>query len=83
MTEDELIAKHIGPNPNKPWPGEEVVRGSYVPVWSIVGYNEAYNGDTAEVASGFDVPVEAVEAALVFYRRHKCIIDSRIAANSG
>lgn len=60
---------------------EARVVGRGVEVWALVGYVEAYRGDLARVARAFDLPVEAVEAALAYYRAHRCAIDNRIAAN--
>ncbi|HLZ71783.1 MAG TPA: hypothetical protein VKV26_17920 [Dehalococcoidia bacterium] len=82
MTDDELIAKWIEPNPHKPWAEEAVVRDTLIPVWSLVGYRDAYEGDLQRVALGFRLPIEAVEAAMAYYAAHKCIIDNRIAANA-
>jgi uncharacterized protein (DUF433 family) len=82
MTDDELIAKYVEPNPDGRGLDEARLKPSHVSVWAIVGYYEAYNGKIAEVAKGFDVPDEAVEAAMAYYRKHKCLIDNRIAANT-
>lgn len=83
MTEDELIEKYVEPNPDGRGLDEARLRTHYVNVWAIVGYYEAYEGDISEAARGFDVPDEAIEAAMAYYRRHKCLIDNRIAANTG
>ena len=47
-----------------------------------MGYLEAVENDVARVADDYEVPREAVEAALAYYRRHREVIDARIAANS-
>jgi len=81
MTDDELIARWIEPNPDKAGLDEARIVGRGVEVWALVGYVEAYRGDLARVARAFALPVAAVEAALAYYRVNKCAIDNRIAAN--
>jgi uncharacterized protein (DUF433 family) len=80
--DDTLIDRWIEPNPHKLRTDEAWLRDSAVPVWAIVGYLEAVKGDVAQVAADYDVPREAVEGALAYYRRHKTLIDARIAANA-
>ena len=82
MTDDELIARHVELRPVRPWPAEARLVDSAVPIWSIIGYLKAMDWDVAEVAHEFDVPQEAIEAALAYYRRHQCFIDARLAENA-
>ncbi len=82
MTNDELITKWIELNPHKERKEEAVIRDTLVPVWSVVGYSEAYHGDLARVAEALAIPLEAVEAAMAYYMANKCVIDSRIEANA-
>lgn len=77
-----LIDRWVEPNPYKRRIDEARLKGSSVPVWAIIGYLEAASGDIAQVAADYDVPREAVEAALAYYRRHGFLIDARIAANA-
>ncbi len=55
--------------------GEPVIRGTRVPVRSIVIASEEYAGDLARVARAFSVDVAAVRAALAYYEQHKTVID--------
>lgn len=41
----------------------------------------AVQGDVAQVAVDYALPRAAVDASLAYYRRHKPLIDARIAAN--
>ncbi|HEY7295148.1 MAG TPA: hypothetical protein VH916_08900 [Dehalococcoidia bacterium] len=50
MTDDDRIAKWIEPNPHKPRMEEAVIRDTLIPVWSLVGYREAYEGHLVRVA---------------------------------
>ena len=59
--------------------GEPVIRGTRVPVRSIVIATEEYEGDLTKVAAAFTVDEAAVRAALGYYRRHKAEIDRSIA----
>jgi uncharacterized protein (DUF433 family) len=58
--------------------GEPVIRGTRVPVRSIVIAHERYNGDIARVSEAFSVGVDAVHAALAYYEAHRSEIDQTI-----
>ena len=81
MNEIELISRYIEPNPNKPWLSEAWLIDSSIPVWALIGALPAVDGDLTKLAASYDVPLEAVEAAMAFYRRHKCVIDARLEEN--
>lgn len=55
--------------------GEPAIRGTRVPVRSIVIAVEEYAGDVAQVAWAFSVDVAAVHAALAYYTQHHAEID--------
>ena len=55
--------------------GEPVIRGTRVPVRSIVIASEEYAGDLARVGHAFSVDVAAVRAALTYYEQHRAEID--------
>ena len=61
--------------------GEPVIRGTRVPVRSIVLARDRYQGDLARVARAFTVDAAAVAAALAFYDAHKAEIDRIIDEN--
>jgi uncharacterized protein (DUF433 family) len=61
-------------------PARATLRESGVPVWALVGHWRTAGKDAAGVARAYEVPHEAVEAALAYYRRHKAEIDGRLAA---
>jgi uncharacterized protein (DUF433 family) len=64
MTDDELIARHIEPNPFKSGPGEALLVDSGVSVWAIVMYYRAVGGDLDRVVEDYEVSPEEVRAAL-------------------
>lgn len=82
MDEQELIARWIERNPNKPSPDEVVIRDFYVPVWALIGDGAANDDYLEQVAAGYELPLEAVEAAVAYYRRNKPFIDVRLAQNA-
>ena len=51
------------------------------PVWALVGYLPAADGDLGTIAEAYQLPLDAVLAAFAFYARHRSDIDARIAAN--
>jgi len=82
MTDDELIARYIEPHPWKRGLDEAWLKDYGVSVWAIVGELRDGVADPADVARGYDVPREAVDAAMAYYRRYKCLIDNRLLANA-
>jgi len=52
-----------------------------VQVWAIIGYLKAANANEEWVAGGYEIPVEAVRAARAYYKKHKDVIDARLAMN--
>lgn len=81
MGQIDLIDKYIEPNPNRPGPADARLRDVAVPVWALIGYLEAYHGDLASVAAAFDIPLDAVRAAVAYYHRHRTVIDARRGAD--
>jgi uncharacterized protein (DUF433 family) len=80
--ENRLIETFVERDPYAPEVEEARIVGYGVPVWALVGHAQATGGDSEEVARDYDLPREAVEAAMAYYRRHKAAIDTRIAANA-
>src|SRR2546425_908571 len=61
---------------------EARLRESLVPVWALVGHARGLNGDAERVAADYGVPVEAVQAALAYYKSYRAELDDRIRANA-
>jgi uncharacterized protein (DUF433 family) len=78
----ELIARYIELNPHKPGEANARLAEFGVAVWALVAYWQSVNRDTAQVARDYRLPVEAVEAALAYYRTHQTVIDARLAVNA-
>jgi len=75
-----LIERHIEQGPSRPGPADVRLIQYRVPVWTLIGAVHAVDGDAERVSQDQKVPVEAVEAAIVYYLRHKTAIDARLAA---
>ena len=84
--EDALIARWLEPHPYKGGKAEYRVAGRGVQMWALASYFRTDDGPKADyldqAARAYDLPREAVEAALAFYRRHQVIIDDRMDANA-
>lgn len=81
QTPHALIEHYIEQNPHRPGLDEARLIGYGVAVWALVGYLSGASGDVQRVADDYDIPVEAVEAAIAYYHEHQIVIDARRAAN--
>ena len=61
--------------------GEPTVRGTRVPVRSIVISNARYGGNLEQVCRAFSLDPETVKAALAFYEANRSEIDWHIREN--
>ncbi|HEY7065307.1 MAG TPA: DUF433 domain-containing protein [Chloroflexota bacterium] len=82
MTDEELIAQYLEPNPNRLGGANWRVKERAVSVWALVGYWKTVGEDIEKVAAGYVVPPEAVAAALAYYNRHPELIDDKLATNA-
>ena len=79
MNSDELIARYIETDPD--WSSPETARivGHGAHVWAVIGYmKNAVGGDADRTARDYDLPREAMDAALAYYKRNKRLIDAII-----
>jgi uncharacterized protein (DUF433 family) len=79
---DALIEEDIQQTPHKRGPADVRLRDYCVPLWTLIGYWKAAQGDVERVAADYEVPAIAVEAAVAYYKRIKAVIEGRIAANT-
>ena len=80
--EQQLIERWIELDPARPGPHEARLKEHGVPVWILVGYWQGSAQDADTVAHAYEVPVEAIAAALAYYQQHQALIDARIALNA-
>ena len=73
-----LIENYVEPNPYKSGESEAWLRESGVSVWALIEYWYGVDFDKSIVARDYDIPPEAVDAALAYYKAHKAAIDARI-----
>lgn len=76
------IERWIEPNPHYPGPQEARLVEYGVSVWVLIAYLRAVDGDVARVAEDYALPLEAVEAAIAYYREHQSLIDVQIVLNA-
>lgn len=77
-----LIERHIAPDPAGRGPAYARLRDEGTPVWALIAYYQGdAGGDVQLVAEGYGAPVEAVQAALAYYRHHQAVIDAWLLLN--
>ena len=77
-----MIEDYIEEDPFRPGPADARLRGSGVHVWILAAQLPAFNGDATALAAAYHLPLEAITAALAYYRRHQKPIDALIARNA-
>jgi uncharacterized protein (DUF433 family) len=84
MDERELIERYVDLDTDRYPAGRADARlHTYgVPVWALIGQLRALDGDVEQLARDYELPREAVEAALAYYRCNKIYIDARLLLNS-
>lgn len=76
-----LIERYIEHRTPQNSRADAVVRDTGVPVWALVGYLPAVEGNLNQVAQDYDLPLDAVIASIYYYSENKGAIDCRIEAN--
>jgi uncharacterized protein (DUF433 family) len=79
--QEALLNRYIRFDPAEPGVDQARVAPADVPVWVVVAQLEGANGDAVQVAEDYELPREAVEAAMIFYRRNRAAIDARRMEN--
>ncbi len=81
INRDDLIPAYIDADPYHPGIADAIITDSGVHVWALIGAILLTGASPDEVAQGYEVPREAVDAAIAYYRRYRPVIIARIAAN--
>jgi uncharacterized protein (DUF433 family) len=76
-----LLQRWIRPEPDQPGDPNARIAESGIPVWALIGNYKANGRHASMTATDYGLPVEAVKAALAYYRAHREIIEARLAAN--
>ena len=82
MDDAALIKRHIETNPYRPGPDDVRLVDSAVPVWALIGHWKAVGRDAAQVVHDYEVSEEEMDAAMAYYRKHRAVINGRLAANN-
>ena len=83
-TVQRLVQTYVQRDPRRPGLDRaRVVAGGHgTPIWAIIG--DLRGGEGLEsTAATYELPKEAVLAAIGFYREHQAVIDHRLAINDG
>lgn len=78
---ERLIDDYIEQDPLTLGVGGARTRREAIPVWALIGYLEAASGDINRVTEDYEIPADAVRAAIAYYRRHPIIIQAFILDN--
>jgi hypothetical protein len=81
VTGGEIMGVRIGLDPNRPGPDRVRLLDYSIPIWAVIGHLQAVEGDIAQAAAGYAIPVEAVLAAKAYYEAYPHHIDTRLAIN--
>lgn len=76
-----LVDRFIRLDPSRPTPDEAIVLPSEVKVWAVIGDLRTNDGDVPCTAAGYDLPEDAVRAAIAYYEHHRILIDNRLDRN--
>lgn len=78
-SEEEILQQEIEIDPYRPGPANVRLRRSGAHVWAVIGYFlYAVKGDEQALARDYDLSSEEVQAALLYYQRHRPEIDGRL-----
>lgn len=80
--EDALIDAYVEIDPRRSGAGEARLATYGFPIWILIDALVATDHDVLRVARNYEIPEEAVRAAIAFYRRHPDAIDARARANA-
>ncbi len=75
-----LVDRFVEPDPRRP--EDARLRGYGVSVWTLIGYLRVVGNDPQQVADDYEIPLEAVHAAIEFYHSNRVLIDARPAMNA-
>jgi hypothetical protein len=90
---DDELRRMVGPDPVRPGPSRYRIymEDWHLPIWPIIGQlkhvtkqDEPAAWDThiiAETAKEWGISLDAMAAALLYYKEHRCAIDAWLAEN--
>jgi uncharacterized protein (DUF433 family) len=81
LTEDQLLAMHTTPDPDRGGKAHARVVPSGIPIWALIGALPAVGNEPREVAKAYDISDAEMDAALAYYRRYRKFIDAVLLLN--
>ena len=82
MDDEQIIRHYIAADPQWSDPAEARVAGYGVPVWALIGYLRAVDGDLTRTAQDYDLPEAAVRSVVAYYRRNREVTDASLIENA-
>jgi uncharacterized protein (DUF433 family) len=79
--QDALVQQRIELNPHRPAVYEARTAEEGIPVWVLVSSLDAAGGEVQTVAAAYEIPIETVEAAALFFLLYDREIMARIEGN--
>lgn len=77
-TTNVAVTAYIEQHPRKRDPAEARLVRTGTPVWSLIGYLIGVNWDREKTARDYDIPLEALDAAIAYYHAHEADLQPRI-----
>ena len=80
---EELISRYVQEDPNGRGHHRAYVvvdDRTWAPIWVLAGYLR-HGSTSAQAATDYDLPEEAVLAAFAYYDRHRAVIDAWLLLN--
>ncbi len=81
MTTEALITQYIEVNPLRSGVDEARITGTGIPVWALIADTQLAKVPAETLATDYAIPLDAIRAALAYYRHHQAVFDARLAAN--
>jgi uncharacterized protein (DUF433 family) len=81
LTEDQLLAMHTAPDPDRGGKAYARVVPSGIPIWALIGALPSGGKEPREVARAYDISEAEMDAALAYYRRYRTYIDAVLLLN--
>lgn len=81
MDTNDLIAQWLEEDPSRPGASGARIVNYGVPVWALIGHLRAVELKPWLVAQDYDLPQEAIDAAIAYYEQNRIPIDARLMEN--
>ncbi len=76
---EQSIAQYIAPDPHRAGEQYAILRDEGIPVWALVAHLIGAAWNVRQAADDYELSLDAVEAAIVYYNLYRAAIDAVIA----